>query len=60
MNLREFEVNDLVLRKSMGMMVDPTHGKFAANWESSYLVTGKTGTGAYFLRDQEERDISNP
>ena len=56
---REFQVGDLVLRKSLGTMVDPTHGKLAANWEGPYLVIGKTGTGAYFLRDEEGSDIQN-
>ena len=43
----------------MGTMVDPVHGKLAANWEGPYLVTDKTGTGAYFLKDEEGRDIQN-
>ena len=49
----------MVLRKNLGTMVDPTHGKLAANWEGPYLVIGKTETGAYFLRDGEGRDIQN-
>ena len=57
MNPREFEIGDLVLRKNLGTMVDPTHGKLAANWEGPYLVIGKPGTGAYFLRDEEGRDV---
>jgi len=56
---REFQVGDMVLRKNLGTMVDPTHGKLAANWEGPYLVIGKTETGAYFLRDGEGRDIQN-
>ena len=59
MKPREFEVGDLVLRKSMGTMVDPTHGKLAANWEGPYLVIGKIGTGAYFMGDEEWRDVPN-
>lgn len=45
LNTREFQVDDLVLRKNMGSMVDPTHGKFGANWERPYIVAGATGTG---------------
>ena len=44
---REFQVGDLILLKNMGSMIDPTHGKFVANWERPYKVTGTTGTGAY-------------
>lgn len=59
MNAKEFNVGDLVLRKNMDSMVNPTHGKLGANCEGPYVVGGATGTGAYYLRDQEDRDISN-
>lgn len=32
LNPREFQVSDMVRRKNMGSMVDPTHGKLVANW----------------------------
>ena len=44
----------------MGSMVDPTHRKLVANWEGPYVVSGTTRTGAYYLKDQEGRDILNP
>lgn len=47
--MREFQVGDLILRLNMGLMVDHKHGKLVASWEGSYLVTGTTGTGAYYL-----------
>ena len=30
-NPREFEISSLVLRRNMGSMIDPTHGKLVAN-----------------------------
>ena len=49
LNAKEFQVGDLVLRKNMGSMVDPTHGKLEANWEEPYIVTRVTRNGAYYL-----------
>lgn len=44
----------------MDSIVDLTHGKLVTNQEGPYIVTGVTGTGAYYLKDQDERDIPNP
>ena len=44
----------------MDYMMDPTHGKLVAKWEGPYIVTRGTGTRAYYLQDQDGRDIPNP
>ena len=38
-------------------MIEPTHGKLGANWEGPYIVTGATGTCAYYIQEQNGRDI---
>ena len=35
---RDFQVEDLVLRKVMGAARDPTQGKLGPNWEGPYRV----------------------
>lgn len=60
MNVREFQVSDLVLRKNMGSMIGLIHIKLGANWEGPYMVTRTIGTGAYYLRDQVDINIPNP
>lgn len=59
-NIRELQIGDLVLRKNIGSMVDPRHGKLVANWEGPYLVNGTTGTGANYLQDKDDKEIQNP
>ena len=51
LNPREFEIESLVLRKNMGSIGNPTHGKLGANWEGPNTVTGAKGSGAYYLQD---------
>lgn len=58
-NLREFQVGDLILKKNMGSMMDPKHGKLMANWEGPYSMTRATSTGAYYLQDSDGRKIPN-
>ena len=36
---RDFKVGDLVLRKVMGAVKDPTQGKLDLNWEGPYRIT---------------------
>ena len=60
MSLREFQVGDMVLRKTLGSMVVPTHEKHGQNWEGPYIVTGATRTGAYYLQNQGETRYSIP
>lgn len=49
----------MILKKNMGSMVYPTHGKLVTNREGPYTVTRATETGAYYLKDQDGRDIPN-
>ncbi|KAI7998828.1 Protein DEK [Camellia lanceoleosa] len=44
-NPRDFQVNDLVLRKVVSNKKDPREGKLGPNWEGPYRITSvKTGT----------------
>ena len=36
---RDFQVGDLVLRKVMGTVKDPSQGKLGPNWEGPYRIT---------------------
>ena len=36
---RDFQVGDLVLRKVMGAVRDPSQGKLGLNWEGPYMIT---------------------
>ena len=35
---RDFQVGDLVLRKVMGVTIDPSQGKLGPNWEGPYRI----------------------
>ena len=39
---------DLVLRKVLGTVKNPTWGKLGPNWEGPYRITAVTSIGAYF------------
>ena len=36
---RDFQVGDLILRKVMGVIRDPTQGKLSPNWQGFYRIT---------------------
>ena len=36
---RDFQVGDLILRKVMGAIRDPSQGKLEPNWEGPYRTT---------------------
>ena len=55
--LRELKIGDLVLRKTLGNMKNPSEGKLGANWEGPYRVTGKMGQNAYRLTTLEGRSV---
>lgn len=59
-NLKEFQVGDLVLRKTISTAIKPKHGKFGQNWEGLYLITASNGTRSYHLQDMDSRRIPNP
>ena len=52
--MREFNAEDLVLRKAVGRMQDTNVGKLAQTWEGLYRVTAIAGVGAYYLEDMDE------
>ena len=56
----EFILGDLVLKKVLGNTRNPTWGKLGPNWEGLYLVSSITRTGAYRLKDLDERPVARP
>ena len=46
---KDFKVGDLVLRKVMGAIRDPTQGKLGPNWEGLYRITSWQRKGTYHL-----------
>ena len=46
---RDFQVEDLVLRKVMGTTKDPTQGKLGPNWEGPYRITSWQRKDTYHL-----------
>ena len=51
---------DLVLRKMVGMVKNPTWGKLGPNWEEPYKITSIAGIGAYYFEDLDENVIPRP
>ena len=51
---------NLVLRKVLNIVKNPTWGKFGPNWEGPYRITLVVGIGAYFLEDLDEHVIPCP
>ncbi|XP_072076618.1 uncharacterized protein [Arachis hypogaea] len=54
---REFEQNDLVLRRNDIKLPTQGEGKLAANWEGPYRVKEVIGKGAYKLEKLDGREI---
>nr|XP_025640759.1 uncharacterized protein LOC112735437 [Arachis hypogaea] len=54
---REFEENDLVLRRNDIGLPTPGEGKLAANWEGPYRVKEVLGKGAYKLEKLNGKEI---
>jgi len=48
-NLRSFDIGDLVLRRASIGMKNAREGKLAANWEGPYRIWRITRSGAYAL-----------
>ena len=44
---RDFQVGDLVLRKVMGAVRDPSQGKLGLNWEGPYRIMSWQRKGTY-------------
>ena len=58
--LRPLVSGDLVLRKVLGIVKNPTWGKLGPNWEGPYRITLVAGIEAYFLEDLDEYVIPRP
>ena len=58
--LRPLKPGDLVLRKVLGTMKNPTWEKLGPNWEGPYRITSLAGIEAYFLEDLDENVVPRP
>ena len=58
--LRPLTPSDLVLRKVVATVKNPTWGKLGPNWEGPYCITSKAGIGAYFLEDLDKHVVPRP
>ena len=58
--MRGFILGDLILRRVVGSMKNPSWGKLGPNWEGSYRVTSVAGMGACQLEDLDEAIIPRP
>ncbi|XP_057721018.1 uncharacterized protein LOC130935331 [Arachis stenosperma] len=54
---REFEPNDLVLRRNDIGLPTPGEGKLAANWEGPYRVKKVMGKGAFKLEKLDGKEV---
>ena len=57
--MREFKVEDLVLREVYQNTKNPREGKLGANWEGPYRIVEVVGKGAYKLETMDGREIAN-
>ena len=57
---REFIARDLVWRRVLRSIKEPSLGKLASNWEDPYCETTVAKTRAYYLEDLEERLLPHP
>ena len=54
---RDFQVGDLVLRKVMGAVRDPTHRRLGPNWEGPYRIMSWQRKGTYHLEVLDGRKL---
>ena len=54
---RDFQVGDLVLRRVMGAVRDPTQGKLGPNWEGPYRITSWQRKGTYHLETTDGQKL---
>ena len=57
---RDFQVGDLVLRKVIAAVRNPTQGKLGPNWEGPYRVTSWQRKGTYHLETLEGQKLPYP
>ena len=57
---RQFNTEDLVLKKVSLATKDPTHGKLGPNWEGPYRVINSKRRGSCYLEALDERKLEHP
>ena len=57
---REFIVGELVLRKVVGNIKDPTDGKLGSNEEGLYMIAKLVGKGSYNLEYLKGKQVPRP
>ena len=55
--VRSPALGDLVLRKVVGTVKNPSWGKLGPNWEGLYRITLIASIGAYYLEDLDENVV---
>ena len=60
MKLRPLAPGDLVLRKVVGAVKNPSYRKLGPNWKGPYRITSVAGVGAYYLEDLDEKPVPRP
>ena len=58
--LRPLATGNLVLRRVVGVVKNPTWGKLGPNWEGPFRITSVAGIGAYYLEDLDEKAVPRP
>ena len=59
-NLRRFNLDDMVLRKVSQATRDPMKGKLGPTWEGLYKVVCYFSRGSYYLKDLEGNPLPRP
>ena len=57
---RDFQVDDLLLRKVMGATRDPSQGKLGPNWEGPYKIASWQRKGTYHLETLDGKKLQHP
>ena len=57
---RDFQVEDLVLRKVTGAIRDPFKGKLGLNWEGPYKIASWHRKDTYHLEMLDEQKLHHP
>ena len=58
--LRPLSPGDLVMRKILDSVKNPSWGKLGPNWEGPYCITSVAGIGVYYLEDLDEKTVPRP
>ena len=57
---KDFQVEDLVLRKVTGATKDATQGKLGPNWEGPYRIASWYRKGTYYLETLDGKKLHYP